>query len=120
MRVAVLSLCIALGPVPALAAEYLAPVGNCDGATMMLEAARQAHLRSGAALAAAGGGCSAARTAALDANLASAHLLDRRARRAMAACPGMDDEMWQGEQMTRLARNDITESDKARAVCKAP
>lgn len=119
MRIVMLSLLAAFAALPALADEYPAPVGNCDGATMMLEAAREAYLRSGAALAAAGASCSGERSKALDAHLASAQMLARRAREAMAACPGMDDEMWQGRQMTRLAETDIAETGKARAACTA-
>lgn len=117
MRRAVLILGIALGANSAMAAEYRAPVGNCDGATMMLEAARQAHLRASAAFSAVGGTCSPARTKALDTMLSSAAQLERRATEALAACPGMDDMMWQGREMQSFARREISGAEKSRATC---
>lgn len=118
MRFSAALLAFALAATPALATDYRAPVGSCDGATMMLEAARQAHLRASAAI--QGNACTAEGRKALDAKIASATLLARRAQGALTACPGMDDSMWQGDQMARYAQSELADAGKSRAACGAP
>lgn len=103
---------------PALAA-YPAPVGNCDAAVMLLEAARVAQSHTAAAIA-KNKGCGIQAVKALDANVGSAALLAKRADGLLAACPGMDDAMWQGARMASFAKDAAADANKARAACTAP
>lgn len=97
----------------AQAQPYRAPEGNCDASVMSLETARMASMKAEAAAKPGAAACTATAQANVAAWLAAANGLQRRATGLLAACPGMDDAMAQGEKMAKLAGRQIAEAAEA-------
>lgn len=106
-----LLLCVAALPVQAQ--TYKAPTGNCDAAVMFLEAARVAHTTADTALRQARV-CTPDANKAMDAKLAAAGNISRRADGVLAACPGMDDAMVQGQKMTVFGQTAVADATRQR------